>query len=78
MMIDGILRLTEWQAVEVFPQFSSTVPAVQRESLPLLAIFFLSFFCADDYKASFKSWNQKMKPKCVFFAKTPPPPAHCI
>lgn len=77
MMIDGILCLTEWQAAEVFPQFSSTGPAVQRESTAA-GHFFFFLFCADDYKASFKSWKQKMKPNCVFFAKTPPPPAHCI
>lgn len=42
MMIDGILCLTEWQAAEVFPQFSSTGPAVQRESTA--AGHFFSFF----------------------------------
>lgn len=44
MMIDGILCLTEWQAAEVFPQFSSTGPAVQRESTAA-GHFFLSFLC---------------------------------
>lgn len=74
MMIDGILCLAEWQAAEVFPQISSTGPAVQRESPPLH--FFSFFFVQMIIKHPLNPGNKKLNP-IVYFLQRNTQLAHC-